>query len=217
MATHTAVRLLNDLGAATWFGGSLMGAIGLNGAAAHGGLAVTDRKRLATQQGVVGSTAAKTALTAAGLGIGAWSTALNRQMAAAGHVPVAGATEASAQTPAATAKDLKQLKLAQWLNPLVAGAVIAAGSWQSEQQRTMQVVPGVLKRITWSRSLIVPAAGALATGALAARRRKATDARSGREQQQLAPVVWHTEPAAERQPIPVVNLRAANGGHSTAP
>lgn len=32
---NTAVRALNDLGLAAWFGGSLMGAIGLNGAAAQ--------------------------------------------------------------------------------------------------------------------------------------------------------------------------------------
>ncbi len=32
---NTAVRALNDLGLAAWFGGSLMGAIGLNGAAAE--------------------------------------------------------------------------------------------------------------------------------------------------------------------------------------
>ncbi len=37
---NTIVRSLHDLGAAAWFGGSLMGAIGLNGAAA----AVTDPK-----------------------------------------------------------------------------------------------------------------------------------------------------------------------------
>jgi hypothetical protein len=33
--TNTAARTLHDLGLATWFGGSLMGAIGLNGAAAQ--------------------------------------------------------------------------------------------------------------------------------------------------------------------------------------
>ena len=30
---NTIVRLMHDLGAAAWFGGSLMGAVGLNGAA----------------------------------------------------------------------------------------------------------------------------------------------------------------------------------------
>jgi hypothetical protein len=34
-ADHTVSRSLHDLGLATWFGGSLMGAVGLNGAAAQ--------------------------------------------------------------------------------------------------------------------------------------------------------------------------------------
>ena len=34
MARHTLARTLHDVGLATWFGGSLMGAVGLNGAAA---------------------------------------------------------------------------------------------------------------------------------------------------------------------------------------
>lgn len=34
MAGNLVVRAAHDLGAAAWFGGSLMGAIGLNGAAA---------------------------------------------------------------------------------------------------------------------------------------------------------------------------------------
>ena len=32
---NTLVRSLHDLGAAAWFGGSLMGALGVNGAAAQ--------------------------------------------------------------------------------------------------------------------------------------------------------------------------------------
>ena len=32
---NTVLRTLHDAGAAAWFGGSLMGAVGLNGAAAH--------------------------------------------------------------------------------------------------------------------------------------------------------------------------------------
>jgi hypothetical protein len=34
MTAHPALRLLHDVGVATWFGGSLMGATGLNGATA---------------------------------------------------------------------------------------------------------------------------------------------------------------------------------------
>ena len=33
MATNTVARSMHDVGLATWFGGSLMGAVGLNGAA----------------------------------------------------------------------------------------------------------------------------------------------------------------------------------------
>lgn len=42
---HTLIRSLHDVGLATWFGGSLMGAVGLNGAArGEGGTeAATDR------------------------------------------------------------------------------------------------------------------------------------------------------------------------------
>lgn len=39
-ARNTIVRSLHDLGAAAWFGGSLMGAVGVNGA----GAAVRDPK-----------------------------------------------------------------------------------------------------------------------------------------------------------------------------
>lgn len=210
MNAHPAVRLLHDLGAATWFGGSLMGATGLNaaaallddpsdrarastagwsrwapvagaGVAAHlvgaAGLTVTDRHRVRTQQGVARSSAIKAALTAAGAGVSVWSVMLNRAMAAAGPVPVAGATEPGAMTPAGVAATQQQLKVVQWLNPAVAGAIIAVGSWMSEQQRASQVVPGVAKGVLQQAPqrlpLLAPAAAAVALGAVAARRQRA--------------------------------------------
>ncbi len=45
---NTVIRSLHDLGLAAWFGGSLMGAVGLNGAAEHEGSAVADRARIAS-------------------------------------------------------------------------------------------------------------------------------------------------------------------------
>jgi hypothetical protein len=45
------------------------------------------------------------------------------------------ADRAGARTPDDVAATQRQLKLVQWLNPLAAGAIIVAGSWQSEQQR----------------------------------------------------------------------------------
>ncbi|MFD6424908.1 hypothetical protein [Streptomyces sp. NPDC060198] len=45
---NTVVRSVHDLGLAAWFGGSLMGAVGLNGAAASEGRTVTDTFRIAS-------------------------------------------------------------------------------------------------------------------------------------------------------------------------
>ena len=46
-STNTIARTLHDAGLATWFGGSLMGAVGLNGAAAQA-QQPTERLRIAT-------------------------------------------------------------------------------------------------------------------------------------------------------------------------
>ena len=207
MTAHPVLHILHDVGAAAWFGGSLMGATGLNGAAAQlddprerarastagwsrwapvngaaviahtigaAGLLRTELPRVKAQKGVRQSSAIKTAVTAAGLGVSAWSAVLNRKMAAAGPVPIQGSTEASAATPPDVAKTLKQLKTVQWLNPLLAGAIVGVTSWQEEQMRASQVVPGVLQGLPGLAGRLpkgVPAAALLGLGALALRRR----------------------------------------------
>ncbi|CAL9278597.1 MULTISPECIES: hypothetical protein [Streptomyces] len=45
---HTLIRSLHDVGLAAWFGGSLMGAVGLNGAAEHEGSTVAARAQIAS-------------------------------------------------------------------------------------------------------------------------------------------------------------------------
>ena len=209
MAAHPVLRNLHDLGLATWAGGSLMGAVGLNGAAAAlddprqrarastagwtrwapvnaaaigahlvgaSGLLVTDWSRVRNQQGVATSSALKTLATGAGLGVAAWSAALNRKMAAAGPVPVAGATEAGRGTPPDVAKTLRQLKLVQWLNPAVGFTIVALTSWQSEQQRPTEVAKGTVQRVLSAASPL-GAGAAAGTAAVAlgllSRRRKA--------------------------------------------
>jgi len=209
MNAHPVVRLLHDVGAATWFGGSLMGAIGLNGAASQlddpvqrarastagwsrwapvagagvashlvgsAGLTLTDWPRVRMQQGVGRASLIKTVLTVAGVGVSVWSAALNRQMAAAGPVPVEGSTEPGPMTPEGVRVTQQQLKISQWANPLVAGSIIGVASWMSEQQRTDQVVPGVLKGVAGGLSqrlpVVLPAAAAVAFGAAAARRQR---------------------------------------------
>lgn len=210
MNAHPTVRLLHDLGAATWFGGSLMGAIGLNGAAselddpvqrarastagwsrwapvagagvvAHligsAGLTITDWPRVRTQEGVGRASAIKTGLTVAGIGVSVWSAALNREMAAAGPVPVEGATEPGSMTPKGVEKTQQQLKISQWANPAVAGSIIAVASWMSEQQRTSQVLPGVVKGVAKGLPqrlpVLLPAVAAVAIGRTIAKKQRA--------------------------------------------
>ena len=229
MTAHPVLHILHDVGAAAWFGGSLMGATGLNGAAAQlddprerarastagwsrwapvngaaviahtvgaAGLLRTELPRVKTQAGVGRSSAVKTAVTAAGLGVSAWSAVLNRKMAAAGPVPVQGATEASAATPPDVAKTLQQLKLVQWLNPLLAGAIVGVTAWQEEQMRTSQVVPGVVKGLPALAGRLpggLPAVAAVGLGALALRRRSASRSTVEAYPQ---PVIRHPQPAA---------------------
>ena len=138
------------------------------------GLMVTDWERVRTQEGVGRSTAIKAVTTGAALGVAAWSAALNRKMAAAGPVPVSGATEPAATTPPDVAKTQSQLKLVQWLNPLLAGAIVGLGSWHEEQQRASQQVPGIVKGLSGRPSLLLPALAAAGVGLAASRRQRST-------------------------------------------
>jgi len=208
MSTHPVLRTLHNAGLAAWTGGSLMGAIGLNGAASAlddpaqrskaatagwsrwapvnaaaigshlvgaAGLLVTDWPRVRHQQGVAKSSAIKTVTTGVGLGVAVWSAVLNRSMAKAGAVPVAGATEAALSTPPEVARTLRQLKLVQWLNPAAGLALIALSDWQSQQQRASEAAKGRARRLIPARVSPAPAgalAAAIALGVLASRQRK---------------------------------------------
>ena len=141
------------------------------------GLARVDVPRIGAQQGVGRSTTVRSVLTGAGLGLSAWSLALNRKVAATGPVPVHGATEPSIATPPDVAAAQRQLKVVQWLHPLVAGGIIAVGSWQDEQKRATQTVPGLLKglpipALPTGPALAALGATAVATVALRRRRRR---------------------------------------------
>lgn len=138
------------------------------------GLVITDWERVRTQEGVGRSTAIKAGVTGAALGVAAWSAALNRKMAAAGPVAVRGATEPSATTPPDVAKTQQQLKLVQWLNPLLAGTIVVLKSWHEEQQRTSQQLPGLVKGVSGRPSLVLPALAAVGLGLAASRRQRST-------------------------------------------
>jgi hypothetical protein len=111
-------------------------------------LAVSDSKRVASQKGQVSAVLAKTALTAAALGVTAYSRALGRKVSEHKHVPAASGTEPSAATPTEVAKAQKQLKVLQWAVPAVTGALVAVTSYVGEQQRPSAVKAGVLGRLT---------------------------------------------------------------------
>jgi hypothetical protein len=184
-ADNTVSRSLHDLGLAAWFGGSLMGAVGLNGAAAEveepkqrlrvanagwnrwtpvnlagiaahvaGGLVLlgANKGRVASQQGVAQATVVKTALTGAALAATAWSRALGAKLDEAGEVPVEGGTDSSIDTPEEVARAQRQLKVLQWVIPVLTGAVLVLNARMGEQQRPAQVTGGLLGRLRPGRA-----------------------------------------------------------------
>jgi hypothetical protein len=165
---NTVIRSLHDAGLAAWFGGSLMGAVGLNGATAnahdpqqrlalahHGwtrwapvnaaaigsylagsiGMLAADSGRIARQPGAGAATAAKTALSAAALGLTAYSWKLNRAIAPSPRQPAEGATEPAPDTDDTAAAAQKQLRVLQWLIPGVTGGLVVLQALHGEQQR----------------------------------------------------------------------------------
>ncbi len=176
---NTTVRSLHDLGLAAWFGGTLAGAVGINGAAADlpdpkqrlrvadagwarwapvnlvaigahliggVGLLAGNKSRVVAQRGVGASSVAKTALTAAALGVTAYSRALGKKLEDAEGASVQGATEPAAGTPDDVAKAQRQLKAAQWAVPVLTGALVVLNALHGEQQRPSQQLPGILAK-----------------------------------------------------------------------
>jgi hypothetical protein len=176
---NTFIRSLHDLGLAAWFGGSLAGAVGINGAAADipgarqrlrvanagwarwapvnlaaiglhligaTGLLWANKGRVVAQRGVGASSIAKTALTAAALGVTAYSRFLGKRLEQADNVPVGGGTEPAADTPPEIAKAQQQLNVCQWLVPALTGGIGVLNAVHGEQQRPSQQLPGILAK-----------------------------------------------------------------------
>ncbi len=172
---NTVVRSMHDLGVAAWFGGSLMGAVGLNGAtrddrnsteplevassgwarwspvavAAIGthlvggaGLIMANRGRLAGQQGAVTNTVVKTVLTGAALASTAYSGILGAHLASEDDARVDAATVPGSRTPQQVARSQQQLRILQWVTPVLTGALIILGAQQGEQQKPAELVKG---------------------------------------------------------------------------
>src|SRR5919107_4187782 len=121
--------------------------VNLVGIAAHlvggAGLLYANRGRVAAQQGVAGSTAAKAVLTGAALGVTAYSRALGKKLEAAEGEPVEGGTESSPMTSPDIAKVQRQLKVCQWLVAGLTAGLHVLNVVHGEQQRPQHQLPGV--------------------------------------------------------------------------
>ena len=127
-ADNTVSRSLHDLGLATWFGGSLMGAVGLNGAAAD----VEEPKQR---------------LRVATAGWNRWTPVNLAGIAAhlAGGTVLVGANKGrlASQQGVASATVVKTA---------LTGAVLVLNARMGEQQRPAQVTGGLLSRLRPGRA-----------------------------------------------------------------
>ena len=176
----TMLRSMHDTGLAAWFGGSLMGAVGLNGAAAQAsspaermqiasagwdrwapvnaaaigthlvgaaGILASESGRVAAQRGVAAMSVVKAALTAAALGVTAYSRLLGKKMEKANGAPTEGITEPAAETPEDVRAAQRQQRLVQWTIPVVTGALLVVSSLAGEQQKPRSVLRGTAARV----------------------------------------------------------------------
>ncbi len=118
--TNSFARSTHDVGLAAWFGGSLMEAIGLNGAAAN-----------------LPDAAQRTQTAADGWKRWAPVDAAPPQPAPpkrpSTHPPLAGAQ--------------RQLRVVQWAIPALTGTILLISARLGEQQRPAEVTSGLLSRI----------------------------------------------------------------------
>jgi hypothetical protein len=118
-------------------GAHLIGSVGQ--LAAH-------KDRVAQQQGVAGMSVLKTALTAAALGVTAYSRGLGQIVNSAGDPSAKSGTKPSKRTRADVAAAQEQLDRLQWVIPALTGALVALSSYAGEQQRPSEVARGIAAR-----------------------------------------------------------------------
>ena len=107
-----------------------------------------NKSRIKGQQGVATMSLAKTGLTAAALGVTAYSRALGKKVSEHTDVPAESGTEPHAATPRDVAAAQKKLQALQWVVPALTGALVVVSSYAGEQERYSEVKKGVLGRLT---------------------------------------------------------------------
>ncbi|GGO76538.1 hypothetical protein [Nocardioides deserti] len=106
-----------------------------------------NKGRIAAQQGVGSMVVAKTALTAAALGVTAYSRVLGKKVSQETQMPAASGTEPESGTPPEVAKAQQQLAALQWVVPALTGALVVVSSLAGEQQRSTEQKKGLLGRV----------------------------------------------------------------------
>jgi hypothetical protein len=106
-----------------------------------------NRDRLFSQKGVGTMAVTKTILTAAALGVTAYSRVLGQKVADRPSVPAESGTEPHSSTPPEIAAAQKQLKALQWAIPALTGALVVVTAYAGEQQRPGAVKAGILDRL----------------------------------------------------------------------
>jgi hypothetical protein len=121
-------------------------AIGLHVAGSLGQLSANSG-RIKAQRGVGAMVVTKTALTAAALGVTAYSRVLGKKVSARTDVPAASGTEPAPTTPDDVAAAQRQLATLQWVVPALTGALVVVSAFAGEQQRATEVHKGIAQRL----------------------------------------------------------------------
>lgn len=110
-----------------------------------------NRARLGGQPGVASMAVAKSTLTAAALGVTAYSRVLGKRVSQRADVPALDGTTPVAETPEDVAKAQAQLRYLQWAVPALTGALVVVSAFAGEQQREAAAGSGFIRRMTPGR------------------------------------------------------------------
>ena len=110
------------------------------------GQLIGNRGRLTQQEGVAAMSTLKTLVTAAALGVTAYSRSLGQVVNSQNNPSSRSGTKPTKRTKAEIAAAQEQLDTLEWVIPALTGTLVAISSYAGEQQRASEVVKGVARR-----------------------------------------------------------------------